>query len=312
MEADGYEWFDAVSRQQSKLSKTSFYTAKTEQTIYDGKDELKNLEFEVESSDEKQSYENHPKEMASFIFPVNKPRSKTININNTDNFLNKIRKSSSNLSYNKNRSKTTPNRKLTSCLFESSFMKRGSLFGSNSNESVKIKNVNCYSSLEHPSTDSIQKLYISCDYAGSIRMYEKTPDFALGNTGISKNINIETTSRKEQKFIYKSGIQIDKKFYLENDQSCESPEINSLLKGMKELDFLYKNNSGHKTLTKELYSKTENSQSCKNNIKETEKLFKLDLPSILIEDEGETYRVRSRIYSIFLSFLDCESACCFS
>lgn len=106
-----FEWFDAISRQDSELSRTSFNTARTDNPIYYECEELECEEHETNLSFVRGINYNSGKSVI-YRFPKMISRSETKSTYKSDDKYKLSNKSSPDQFQGRNRSKTTPHKEL--------------------------------------------------------------------------------------------------------------------------------------------------------------------------------------------------------
>ncbi|KAH8581858.1 uncharacterized protein ELE39_001988 [Cryptosporidium sp. chipmunk genotype I] len=316
-EFNSFEWFDAISRQGSKLSRTSFNTAKTDYSIYFECSEFEEyIENEIElSRDESKEYCDCKKSI-TIKLPEIIPRSKTKSTYKSDacfKFSNKYNKGKL---YEKNRSKTTPYKKYISGIIDNTssddffFIEHsGNEFVDNSILSSNILSPKIKLKKEGNNFQTTSSENGLLNSLNDIKPFPNSTDSQIENYFFIESFQDIENHRK------KRGASFQEFCHSENDQSLKSFET-KLDNGRSPIETRLSNSftvrksfNGKATSTVSTFRTTDSTLSIEKNKNINKKLY-IDLPTIFLEGETDINRKNSRSNCILSTFLNCKNICC--
>lgn len=315
-QTQSYEWFDALSRQGSRLSRTSFQTAKTNYSICEEIDDSKdNFLNEIIVAENKFRSATNYRKSVTFKLPEIRNKLDTVCIRENEAKIQKLR------------FKTAPLKNLTLNLREQPTRQENVSIGSFFEERMRRERKDTLkdAKLKPPNIDSITydsiqfNNLLDCLYLNNLEK-ETVSNNQILKTIENVNFSQKINKRKiiQNKKFFTSSLPIIRTFlHKENVQSTESNEMNleNLIKGSKSLTAplqqiryicdglsLSRSNSGTSQIT----------NLNEKKIPIDKKFIELDLPFVNIEDEREFCNEKKIFKKAIFSYLNCDYICCIS
>ncbi|OII71808.1 uncharacterized protein cubi_00616 [Cryptosporidium ubiquitum] len=313
-----FEWYDAISRQGSKFSRTSFNTARTDHSIYYECEEFEdNIKSELDSSCNQSKNYCSFKKSVTIKFPEVFPRSETRSTNKSEGYCKLSNRCSKGQLNERIRSKTAPHKKfvfdfIDNISYENVFFIQpsGNEFPNNTNSLSKNSITKTeFTQKENERTISSRNVFenFSKDTEPSSVSTDSLIEKYIFTQG---NQDIYDSLEKEQEICLQKSCS-------ENAQSLESFEVdlNEKRPVLEIRSFSY--NTINRTLfnikalsIKSASKVTESIPNVEKNKNFDIKQLHIDLPNIFVEGETEIRRKYCQSDCIFSKFLNCKNMCC--
>lgn len=315
-ESSSFEWLDVISRQGSKLSRTSFNTARTDLSIYYECNELEEyIEDEIElPSDKSEEYFDFKKSVTTKFTEVF-PRSKTRSTYISDAYHGFSNNYDKNKEHERIRSKTTPYKNnisdiISSALFRDVFLIENSedVFIDNSNLVSKKFNTKIKIIKEGNNFQSINSQDSFVNY-----LNDNTPSTHFTESQVKENLikSSEDTDESHEK----KQDSFQKSCNLENNQLFESFEVKlnskrSIFETRQSYNATNRNLFNSNPQLIESKSRTTDSKTNIEKNKDFNSKLYIDLPTFFVEGETDINRKVSQSDCILSTFFNCKNICC--
>ncbi|KAH8740889.1 hypothetical protein FG386_002435 [Cryptosporidium ryanae] len=299
------EWFDAISRQGSKLSRASFHTAMTNFSIYDEVfDSVNSSENELNNDEKRNNDSTASRKSVSFKLPEKRSHSEGIRSLSREGYGKKCEFNDKSTNVERIRSKTSPLRNLK----EQTTREESKMTGSYVEEKMgrERKDTLIDRNFKIPTVETIKE---------SVDDFKTEPILCViddMNIQEHKNCGISGPKVCKKKALTTSFFSINTFVHKENIQSTESIETGYndwirrskykfLTSPVQETRYMYKEPIQKKNLVNKVDDFSE---------KEASKP-EIDLPKIVIEGEVESKNRKWFSNEAILSYFGCNKICCF-